>query len=128
MLDEERVDEGDGNRTEQRTGHLTGRQFFESQGGDVSIAGRLPLLYEQAGLDVVDITPNIKTGSPGSAVWTWLSTYFFGVMDQLAQFPPFSPAQAARLIRHWRTAARKRSSLLIGPALIDVVGRKGQRT
>jgi SAM-dependent methyltransferase len=102
--------------------------FFASQGGDASIAGRLPEIYEQIGLNVVDVFPNIKTGHPASPVWTWISTYFFGVMDRLAAFPPFTPAQAARLRKHWLAAAERPASLLIAPAVIDVVGRRPRRS
>ena len=98
--------------------------FFATQGGDASIGSRLPRLFETAGLDVIDITSTIKTGHPGSPVWTWLSKYFLGVMDQLAQLPPFDPKQASSLGRHWLANARRRASLVIGPALIDVVGRR----
>jgi len=52
------------------------RAFFESQGGDASIAARLPALYARAGLELVDITPTVKSGHPGSPVWNWLSAYF----------------------------------------------------
>jgi SAM-dependent methyltransferase len=100
------------------------RAFFASQGGDASIAGRLPGLFEKAGLDVVDVTPSIKSGHPGSAVWAWLSTYFLGILPRLGQTPPLTPRAAARLARHWRAAATRRTSLLIGPAVIDVVGRR----
>ena len=99
--------------------------FFATHGGDASIASRLPGMFEKAGLGVIDVTPTIKTGHPGSLEWTWLSTYFLGVMDQLAQLPPFDARQAASLRRHWLANARRRASLAIGPALIDVVGRKG---
>jgi SAM-dependent methyltransferase len=98
--------------------------FFLSQGGDVSVGGRLPALFEGAGLTVTDTRATIKTGHPGSPVWTWLSTYFLGVMDQLAGYRPFTPAAAARLRRHWLAASRKTMPLLISPAVIDVVGRK----
>jgi SAM-dependent methyltransferase len=101
--------------------------FFATQGGDASIAGRLPRLFERAGLDVVDITPTIKTGHPRSAVWTWLSTYFLGVMDQLGRLRPLTPSSAASLKRQWIANARKPTSLLIGPTLIDVVGRKSKK-
>jgi SAM-dependent methyltransferase len=101
--------------------------FFATQGGDVSIASVLPTLFERAGLDVVDLTPTIKTGHPGSPEWAWLSSYFLGVMDRLADVKPFSPDLARRLRRQWIANGRKKTSLLIGPALIDVVGRR-QRT
>jgi SAM-dependent methyltransferase len=100
------------------------RSFFASQGGDVSIGGRLPDLYRRAGLRIVDIEATIKTGHPGSAVWKWLTTYFMGVMDRYARFRPFSRVQADALRRRWRRAERERTSLLISPAVLDVVGRK----
>lgn len=98
--------------------------FFATQGGDASIASRLPALFENAGLDVIDITPTIQTGHPGSPVWTWLSTYFLGVMDQLGRLRPFTPEKATSLRRQWLAQAKRPASLLIGPALIDIVGGK----
>lgn len=102
------------------------RAFFATQGGDVSIGGRLPALYRAAGLKVVDTTATIKAGRPGSPVWNWLTAYFMGVMDRYSQLKPFSRAQATRVRRQWTTAAADRTSLLIAPAVLDVVGRKAR--
>ena len=98
--------------------------FFASQGGDVNIGGRLPQLYGKAGLDLVEITPTTKFGRPGNAEWTWLTTYFLGVLPRMAAFRPFTPKQAASLRRHWLKAGRDRTSILISPTVLDVVGRK----
>jgi hypothetical protein len=48
-------------------------------------------------------------------------------MSQLAKFPPFTNAQAARLRRSWLAAARRQTALLIAPTVVDVVGRKPRR-
>ncbi len=88
--------------------------FFASQGGDVNIGARLPQIYAKAGLDVIDITPTTKYARPGNAEWKWLTTYFFGVMPRLA----------ASLRRHWLAAGRSKTSLIISPTVLDVVGRK----
>lgn len=98
--------------------------FFESQGGDVNIGARLPQLYTNAGLDVTDITPTTKVGRPGNAEWKWLTTYFLGVLPRYAAFRPFTPEQAASLRRHWLACAKRRTSLLISPTVLDVVGVK----
>ncbi|HEY6361764.1 MAG TPA: methyltransferase domain-containing protein [Vicinamibacterales bacterium] len=98
--------------------------FIGTHGGDASIAGKLPAMYRKAGLDVVDLTPTIKTGRPGSPEWTWLTTYFFSVMDEMARFAPFSRVQAKRLRRHWMAASRDKTSVLIAPAVFDVIGRR----
>jgi SAM-dependent methyltransferase len=104
---------------------LADRAFFASQGGDVSIGGRLPDLYRKAGLTLTDIEVTIKTGRPKSPVWNWLTTYFMGVMGRYAEFPPFDRAQASHLRRYWMHASGSAMSRLIAPALLDVVGRKG---
>lgn len=103
---------------------LADRAFFASQGGDVSIGSRLPDLYRDAGLTLADTEVTIKTGRPKSPVWEWLTSYFMGVMDRYAEFPPFDRVQAAHLRRYWINAARSATSRLIAPALLDVVGRK----
>jgi SAM-dependent methyltransferase len=98
--------------------------FFASQGGHASIAGYLPQMYRRAGLTVEDVCLNVKSGRPGSAVWRWLSTYFLGVLDRYTKFAPFTKQDAVRLRRRWLAASRQTTSLLIGPALLDVVGQK----
>lgn len=102
----------------------TDRAFFASQGGDVSVGGRLPEWYRGAGLRVTEVMPTIKTGHPGSAVWKWLIDYYLSVWDRYARVRPFTRAKALRLKRWWVAAARDKSSLAIGPGLLDVVGRK----
>jgi SAM-dependent methyltransferase len=103
--------------------------FFETQGGHASIGARLPALFTRAGLDVVDITPTVKFGHPRSVVWKWLSAYFLGGnIDRLIGLGGFTAADARQLTRDWLAAAKQPASLIIGPALVDVVGRRrGQR-
>jgi hypothetical protein len=50
-----------------------------------------------------------------------------GVMTLLGPFRPFDAAQARRLRRDWLAAGRRRTSWLIAPTLVDVVGRKPRR-
>ena len=100
------------------------RAFFASEGGDVSIGGRLSLLYRRVGLETIDTAVTIKTGRPGTPVWRWLTTYFMGVIDRMGAFAPFSGRAATRLRREWLAAGRRKTSLLISPAVVDVVGRK----
>ena len=98
--------------------------FFAVHGGDVNIGARLPALYKAAGLQVVDVEPTTKYARPGNPEWEWISTYFLGVMPKMAKLRPFTPKQAASLRRHWLRAGRSRTSLIISPTVLDVVGRK----
>jgi SAM-dependent methyltransferase len=101
--------------------------FFAAQGADASVGGRLPALYRRAGLEVLETVPTLMQGRPGSAVWSWLTGYVLSVIDRYARCPPLTPRKAARLMRSWRAASRERTSLLIAPMVLDVVGRKLRR-
>jgi hypothetical protein len=72
---------------------------------------------ETLGLATADTAVTIKTGRPGTPVWRWLTTYFMGVVDQLAAFLPFSEGAANRVRKHWLAAGRQKTSILISPAL-----------
>lgn len=100
------------------------RLFFASHGGDVNIGTRLPSMFEACGLEVVESLPHTKSGHPGSAVWTWLTTYFLGVLERYASLGPLTPEAAHRIAAAWDEAAHRPASLLIGPTVLDVVGRK----
>jgi len=100
------------------------RKFFASQGGDASIGGKMPDLMRRAGLSVGPVVPTIKTGGPGTNEWEWATTYFRGVMKAMSAFRPLTPRKGARLLAHWRAIERRPSSLLIAPAVLDVLGRK----
>lgn len=103
---------------------IADRKFFASEGGDVSIASKLPGYFEEAGLKTIDIRPNFKTGNPGSDVWGWVSDYFLGILDRYAQHPPLTPEKTRAIRSQWLRAAKRPTSVLIGPTVVDVVGRK----
>lgn len=100
------------------------RAMFAAYGGDISIGGRLPTLFERAGLEVVDVTPTHMSGSPGSPVWEWLFRYFDSVRERLGHLPPMDPGRAARLWDFWRAAAADPRAFVVAPLMVDVVGRK----
>src|SRR5438270_784328 len=70
---------------------------------------------------------NTRDGHGSGRIWSWVTTYFLGVMERLGKLRPFTPEKARAMSRFWRAAAKERSSLLIAPAVLDVVGRKGRR-
>jgi SAM-dependent methyltransferase len=100
------------------------RAFFELEGADANVAARLPRLYEEAGVECIDVTPHIKSGNPGSAVWTWLTTYYVNILDRYAAIPPMNEAIAHRIRAAFEAAEQNPASLLVAPAVLDVVGRK----
>ena len=98
--------------------------FLGSNGADPNVAARLPTVFQSTGLDLVDIFPTIKCGGPESAVWEWLSSYYLPMLPRYAQAGPLSPEAADRIRDAWMRADDDPTSWLIGPAMLDVAGRK----
>jgi len=68
--------------------------------------------------------PTTRMGHPGSPTWKWMTEYFLGVMGRYGELPPFTPAAARSLRARWLAAQRYATSFVIGPTVLDVVGRK----
>jgi SAM-dependent methyltransferase len=98
--------------------------WFATQGGNISAGALMPGLMRAAGLDVIDVTPTIRHGHPGSPTWEWLSRFFLEKLPEYGQVPPLTPDHATELEVAWRAAAEDPSHLVIAPALLDVAGRK----
>lgn len=98
--------------------------FFATQGGDANAGGNLPRNFRRAGLIPTEAVAHLKTGFPGSPVWTWVTTYFLRYMPRMAGLGGLTSAAAKRLTRDWRAAARRKESLFVAPCVLDCVARK----
>ena len=103
------------------------RAFFASQGGDISIGGRLPAIFKRAGLGLVDVTPVHRSGPPGSLVWEWLWGFFQSIRNRYGSIQPFDAAKAQRVHKHWHAAAGDKRSFVVAPTMVDLVGQKPLR-
>jgi SAM-dependent methyltransferase len=100
------------------------RAFFATQGGDISVAGQLPGVFEDAGLVLTSAHATRLSGPPGSLVWEWLLGYFESVRDRLATIPPLDEDKTRRLHDAWRLAATTAHAEISAPTMMDLVARK----
>ncbi len=97
---------------------------WRAQGGNPDVAGELPALLEQAGLEVVEIHPNIRTGRPGSPIWRWIEMVLENSMPKLVDLGFVTPAHAEEFRREWAARSVDGTSYFCSPPLIDIVARK----
>lgn len=88
------------------------------------VAGELPGLLEQAGLEVVEIRPNVRTGRPGSPVWRWIEMVLETSLPKLVDLGFVTPVHAREFCREWTARSGDRTSYFCSPPLIDIVARK----
>lgn len=100
------------------------RLWYGMQGGDLNVAAKLPDLFVRNGLELVEVTPHIKVGGPGTPVWQWAENFFIGRLGDMARYAPFTPERAKKFKADWMKAKKNPGALFISPVIMDVVGRR----
>jgi len=100
------------------------RAYYEQSGGDTFVAGRLPAALQAAGLEVIDLEPNVKCGGPDSPAFRWADT-FFPIFSHI--YHENGLVTAEELAQHeadWAERKANPGTLFFSPIVLDVAGRK----
>ncbi len=100
------------------------RRLYATRGGDPWIAGRLPQLYHDAGLELVDLTPNVQAGGPDTGVFAWADAFFTHHAERMAEAGVLSREDCERFEREWAERRADPCAVFYSPIIVDVAGRK----
>lgn len=97
---------------------------ISDRGGDFNLGRRLPLLMEQAGLEVTHLEPVSRIARPGSALWEWPASFFENYLPVLESRALITAEERVAFETVWRERTASPSSFLITPTMVSVVGVK----
>ncbi len=97
---------------------------WAAHGGDASVAGRLPLLLEKCGFEIVGLKPQTRVGRPHQKVWQWPDSFFKIYIPILAQGGFLTETEAAECLRAWADASEMENAFYVGPMVLDIIARK----
>lgn len=100
------------------------RAWFESQGGDPWIAGRLPALYRAAGLELRTLEPVVQAGGPDSDVWKWAGSFFPMHAGTMVQLGFLTPDEHAAFSAEWTEREADPDARFFSPIVVGSVARK----
>jgi SAM-dependent methyltransferase len=100
------------------------RRLYATRGGDPWIAGALPRLYADAGLELVDLTPNAKAGGPGTGVFAWADAFFTYHAGRMAAAGVLDEADRERFHAEWDALRADPCGVFFSPLVVDVAGRR----
>ncbi len=100
------------------------RAAYRGRGGDLWVAPKMPALLHAAGLDCVRTLPEVKSGPPGSAVWTWVEDFLFAHLSTVHAEGHLDQTQVDAFRSAWSTVRERPGSLLVSPVQLIVVGRR----
>jgi ubiquinone/menaquinone biosynthesis C-methylase UbiE len=100
------------------------RKYYKENRGDLFIAARLPSMYKEAGLEIIDYTPNCLAGGPESGVFEWAHGFFTMYIPIMADKGIISRQMSDDMIMDWRRHRENPDSIFFSPIVVDAAGKK----
>jgi SAM-dependent methyltransferase len=100
------------------------RALYKSSGGDQFVMGRIPAIFAAAGLETVEIRPNVICGGPESGAFRWADSFFPRYSAIYEQKGLMSAAERQLFLREWEERKQNPLSIFYSPMVVDAAGRK----
>jgi ubiquinone/menaquinone biosynthesis C-methylase UbiE len=98
------------------------RALYASQGGNPWIAGELPRLFADGGLELESYEPIVQSGAPGSEVWRWAEVFFLHHAERMEQ-AGFLPQGATERFRcEWTERSADPAARFFSPIVVGAIG------
>ena len=99
------------------------RAYYRSGGGDPYIAGRIPAILRNHGLNLIDYTPHCLAGGPDSAIMEWGHRFFVSHIPLMAEKGLISAMRADELLADWHAHRTDPDALFFSPLVVDVAAK-----
>jgi len=99
-------------------------ESWRARGGDPDIAGRLPSMCADAGLDVESVIPVQRSARPSETMWHWPGTFWPIFGPKLVAGGFLTQAEFEAFQEDWARAERDPNTLLVMPTVYEIRARK----
>jgi SAM-dependent methyltransferase len=107
----------------ERVVHATA-ESVRRRGGSMDVGRDLPRMMRAAGLEVVHLAPIVRLARPGTALWKWPETFFFGYLPTLLEMELITEDDADAFRSVWRDRSADPDAFLTTPPMVEIIGRK----
>ncbi len=100
------------------------RQWVADRGGDAFVAGRIPRMLADAGLELRGLTPLVRCGSPGSEIWKWAEEFFLHHSETMAAQGLLTASERNEFVEQWRALCEDACATFYSPIVVCATARK----
>ncbi len=93
-------------------------------GGDAFIAARIPRLFKDNDLEVIDYSPHCQAGGPDSDVIEWADRFFTKHMHLMVESGATTAEEGQAMLDDWYAHRNNPDTIFCSPILVDVAGKK----
>ena len=100
------------------------RALYRSRGGSAFVAADLPGHFRAAGLELMEMQPNVMCGGPSSPAFRWAGAFFPHYSATLAEQGLMSQAERTAFLAEWSAAENNPDAMFFSPMVVDLAARK----
>jgi SAM-dependent methyltransferase len=100
------------------------RAFWRLEGGDPYIAAKLPKMFKDRNIELIDYTPISRAGNSKSPVYEWGHRFFNVYIQVMADKGIINQKLADEMLADWLEHRSNPDSIFFSPIVVDVAGRK----
>ena len=100
------------------------RALYAKRGGDVWIAGSLPRIARFAGLQMLELHPNVLCGTPSSDAFRWADAFFPHYSLAMEEAGLLSAGERRAFLDEWDARRRDPDAFFCSPIVIGMIARR----
>ncbi|HEY3250996.1 MAG TPA: methyltransferase domain-containing protein, partial [Ignavibacteria bacterium] len=100
------------------------QDYWKYNGGDLTIAVRIPAIFKKFGLKLIDYRPNSIAGSPGSGIFKWHDAFITHHVPLMVEKNIITKESGDAILKDWTAHKNNPDSIFFSPLVVDVAGRK----
>lgn len=99
-------------------------KFWQSQGGDLCIAPRIPAIFQKHGLKLIDFHPNCIAGGPETGIFEWHNRFLTQHVPVMVEKGFLSKEDGEAVLIDWEKHKKNPESIFFSPLVVDAAGKK----
>ncbi len=100
------------------------RKLYLQSGGDPWIGARLPAIFRETGLELVQYDAHARAGGPGQPVFEWASNFFPDIVEKFARQGLMTAEERDLFQEDWQARRRDPDARFFSPIIVIAVGRR----
>jgi len=97
---------------------------FDNGIGEINIGKRIPEIFENSGLAIVNTRPLNKIARPNDLVWQWPKTFLKIYLPKVVEMGKIDSDLATKAMLEFEQLEKIDGAKLITPSMIEVIGEK----
>lgn len=99
-------------------------RHWAAGGGDAFIASRIPHIFRENGLELIDYSPQCQAGGPESDVFRWAELFFAKHMNLMVASGATTQELGDAMVADWYGHAKNPDTIFCSPIVVDMAGKK----